>query len=66
MKKHISEVIEIECFAHGAMCVAVSGRCFMSQFTSDKSANRGECIQNCRRSYTITDSLTFIALHFLY
>ncbi len=54
--KEISEVIEIECFAHGAMCVAVSGRCFMSQMTSKKSANRGECHQNCRRSYTITDS----------
>lgn len=54
--KEISEVIEIECFAHGAMCVAISGRCFMSQMTSEKSANRGECHQNCRRSYTITDS----------
>ncbi len=54
--KEISEIIEIECFAHGAMCVAVSGRCFMSQMTSEKSANRGECHQNCRRSYTITDS----------
>lgn len=53
--KGISELIEVECFVHGAMCVAVSGRCFMSQFTSDRSANRGECYQNCRRSYTITD-----------
>ena len=54
--KEISKVIEVECFAHGAMCVAVSGRCFMSQMTSGRSANRGECVQNCRRSYTITDS----------
>ncbi len=54
--KEISEIIEIECFAHGAMCVAVSGRGFMSQMTSEKSANRGECHQNCRRSYTVTDS----------
>lgn len=53
--KKISSVIDVECFAHGAMCVAVSGRCFMSQFTYDRSANRGECNQNCRRSYTVTD-----------
>lgn len=53
--KQIAEVIEVEAFVHGAMCVAVSGRCFMSQFTYDKSANRGECYQNCRRSYTIID-----------
>jgi U32 family peptidase len=46
---------EIECFIHGAMCIAVSGRCFMSQITCDKSANRGECIQVCRRKYKITD-----------
>lgn len=53
--KKISEVIDVECFTHGAMCVAISGRCFMSQFTENRSANRGECIQNCRRSYTVTD-----------
>ena len=55
--KEISKEIEIEIFVHGAMCVAVSGRCFMSQFIyGDKtSANRGKCIQPCRRSYLITD-----------
>lgn len=53
--KKISQIIDVECFVHGAMCVAISGRCFMSQFTYDKSANRGECYQNCRRSYTVTD-----------
>ncbi len=53
--KSISNVIDVECFVHGAMCVAISGRCFMSQFTHKKSANRGECYQNCRRSYTIID-----------
>lgn len=53
--KRISAVIDVECFIHGAMCVAISGRCFMSQFTYDRSANRGECNQNCRRSYTVTD-----------
>jgi len=51
----ISKVIDVECFIHGAMCVAISGRCFMSQFSFDRSANRGECNQNCRRSYTVTN-----------
>ncbi|MFC2133852.1 peptidase U32 family protein [Bacteroidota bacterium] len=46
---------EIETFIHGAMCVAVSGRCFMSLISNCKSANRGECIQVCRRKYKITD-----------
>ena len=48
--------IEIEAFVHGAMCVSVSGRCFLSQFTTCKSANRGECTQPCRRSYIIKDT----------
>lgn len=47
--------IEIEAFIHGAMCIAVSGRCFMSHHMFGKSANRGECIQPCRRDYEITD-----------
>ena len=38
------------------MCLAVSGRCLMSQFLFNKSANRGECIHPCRRSYTIKDN----------
>ncbi len=54
--KNISKIIDVECFVHGAMCVAISGRCFMSQFTYNKSANRGECNQNCRRNYKITDN----------
>jgi putative protease len=49
------KLILIECFCHGAMCISVSGRCFMSQNTYGKSANRGECLQNCRRGYKITD-----------
>ena len=53
--KEISKIIDIECFVHGAMCVAVSGRCFTSQFLFNKSANRGECLQPCRRAYTVTD-----------
>jgi len=47
--------IEIETFVHGAMCVAISGRCFMSHEVFGKSANRGECIQPCRREYEIVD-----------
>ncbi|WFB36005.1 U32 family peptidase [Kiritimatiellota bacterium B12222] len=47
------EGLKIEAFAHGAMCVAVSGRCFMSGFESGRSANRGECSQPCRREYDI-------------
>lgn len=47
--------IEIETFVHGAMCVSVSGRCYMSHFLFDASANRGDCYQPCRREYTITD-----------
>jgi U32 family peptidase len=53
--KEISRVMEIECFIHGAMCVSISGRCFTSQFLCNKSANRGECYQFCRRAYTIKD-----------
>jgi len=56
IKEIKSEVdVEIETFVHGAMCVAVSGRCFLSHEVFNKSANRGECIQPCRRNYTITD-----------
>lgn len=53
--KKISKIIDVECFCHGAMCVAVSGRCFMSQDLFNKSANRGECLQVCRRSYIAKD-----------
>ena len=51
IKKHTKA--EIEIFIHGAMCVSISGRCFMSQFLYGKSANRGECLQPCRRKYLI-------------
>ncbi len=47
--------MEIEAFVHGAMCIAVSGRCFMSHHLFGKSANRGECIQPCRREYEVYD-----------
>ncbi len=48
--------IEIETFIHGAMCLSVSGRCFLSSYSWGKSANRGECRQSCRREYDIIDS----------
>ncbi|MDO9399281.1 MAG: peptidase U32 family protein [bacterium] len=51
IKKHTK--LEIEVFIHGAMCVSISGRCFLSQFLYNKSANRGECSQPCRRKYLI-------------
>jgi putative protease len=53
--KQISKVINIETFVHGAMCVAISGRCFTSQFLFGKSANRGQCLHPCRRAYIIKD-----------
>lgn len=51
IKKHTK--VEIEIFIHGAMCVSISGRCFMSQFLYGKSANNGECSQPCRKKYII-------------
>src|SRR4030042_802507 len=47
--------IEIETFIHGAMCIAESGRCLLSHEVFGKSANRGECLQPCRREYSIVD-----------
>jgi len=48
--------LEIEAFVHGAMCIAVSGRCFMSHHLFGKSANRGECVQPCRREFEVHDA----------
>lgn len=69
--KHIHEQIEaqricgpngqpvrIEMFCHGALCMAVSGKCYMSLHAANRSANRGQCVQVCRRSYTVTDNET--------
>ncbi len=47
--------IEIEAFAHGALCIAVSGRCSMSLYSDNASANRGACDQNCRKEYIVKD-----------
>lgn len=48
------ELIKIEMFAHGALCMAVSGKCYLSLHENNKSANRGECYQTCRKSYIVT------------
>ena len=50
--------VRIEMFCHGALCMAISGKCYMSLHAANRSANRGECIQICRRSYTVTDTET--------
>jgi len=50
--------VRIEMFCHGALCMAISGKCYMSLDAANRSANRGECIQVCRRSYTVTDNET--------
>ena len=47
--------VRLEMFCHGALCMAVSGKCYMSLHTRGKSANRGECLQNCRRTYDLVD-----------
>ena len=52
------ELIRIEMFCHGALCMAVSGKCYMSLHNMNRSANRGQCVQICRRSYTVTDNET--------
>ena len=49
-------LIQIEIFSHGALCMAVSGKCYLSLHTTNSSANRGACIQNCRKTYTVTDT----------
>ena len=48
------ELIKIEMFAHGALCMAISGKCYLSLHENNKSANRGECYQTCRKSYIAT------------
>lgn len=49
------ELIRIEMFCHGALCMAVSGKCYLSLHEKDRSANRGDCNQICRRAYTVKD-----------
>jgi putative protease len=52
------KLVRIEIFAHGALCVAVSGKCYMSLSVYNASANRGACYQNCRRAYKVIDEQT--------
>ena len=52
------EQVRIEMFCHGALCMAVSGKCYMSLDNTGRSANRGACMQICRRSYIVTDRET--------
>jgi len=48
------ELVKIEMFVHGALCMAISGKCYLSLHENNKSANRGECYQTCRKSYIAT------------
>ena len=52
------KLVEIEIFGHGALCMAVSGKCYMSLHAHNSSANRGACKQNCRKKYTVIDQET--------
>lgn len=52
------ELVKIEMFAHGALCMAISGKCYLSLHEMNSSANRGACLQSCRRAYTVTDNET--------
>ena len=54
--------VRIEMFAHGALCLAVSGKCYLSLHAAGASANRGECMQICRRGYEVTDLETGLAM----
>lgn len=57
------EPVKIEMFIHGALCMAVSGMCYLSLHTHNKPANRGECVQNCRRPYEVRDKHSSTELH---
>lgn len=52
------KLVKLEIFAHGALCMAISGKCYLSLHEYNKSANRGSCLQLCRRSYIVTDKET--------
>lgn len=56
------KLVEIEIFGHGALCMAVSGKCYMSLHAYNSSANRGACKQNCRKKYTVIDQETGIEM----
>jgi len=52
------ELVKVEIFGHGALCMAVSGKCYLSLHSDNSSANRGACKQNCRKKYTLIDQET--------
>lgn len=54
--------VQIEVFVHGALCMAISGKCYLSLHTMNSSANRGACLQPCRRAYEVTDKETGVTL----
>lgn len=56
------ELVQIEIFIHGALCMAISGKCYLSLHAQNASANRGACVQNCRRAYEVTDKVSGEAL----
>lgn len=62
IKGPAGELIRIEMFCHGALCMAVSGKCYLSLHEKDKSANRGACNQICRRAYIVKDKSSDIEL----
>jgi len=50
------ELVQIEMFVHGALCMAISGKCYLSLHEKNHSANRGACLQTCRKGYTVTEN----------
>lgn len=55
IRDYIPQKVELEAFVHGAMCIAYSGRCLLSNYLSGRESNRGACVQACRWEYTITE-----------
>jgi putative protease len=54
--------MKVELFAHGALCMSISGKCYLSLHHHNHSANRGDCLQDCRRSYTVKERETGLEL----
>lgn len=57
------EIVQIEMFVHGALCMAISGKCYLSLHEKNYSANRGGCLQTCRKAYEVTEKETGNQLH---
>ena len=55
IRDYIPKKVELEAFVHGAMCIAYSGRCLLSNYLTGRESNRGACVQACRWEYTITE-----------